>query len=122
MKESTTVDFVARGESPEQWQMVLVEEGPWVSPIEDELRRVQGRLYGCIDAALDGLLAEKFPESCGKDIVVRLDCYNVSEKDVSDFFDRFSRGVFLGSDYKSALEQSEFVRSIAFVVNFDTGR
>lgn len=90
--------------------------------MEDELRRIQERLYGCIDAVLDGLLAEKFPDSFGKDVVIRLDCYNVPEKDVSGFFDRFSGGVFVGSDYKSALEQSEFVRSIAFVVNFDTVR
>jgi len=120
MNKPTTVDFIARGESPSQWQMVLVEEGPWAAPIEGELRRVQERLYGCIDAALDGLLAEQFPESFGKEIVIRLDCYNLPKVEITEFFDHFSKGVFFIDNYREALAISEFVGSISFVVNFDS--
>jgi hypothetical protein len=46
--------------------MVLVEQGPWAGPIANEMRRLQDRLYGTLDAAIDGQLAEQFPESKGK--------------------------------------------------------
>jgi hypothetical protein len=120
MDRHTTVDFVAKGDKPDEWQMVLVEEGPWLPPFDDQLRRLQDRLYGCVDAALDGLLAEKFPESRGKNIVIRLDCYNLPRVEVIDFFDRFSGSVFAIEDYKQALENNEFVNEVSFQVNFDS--
>lgn len=88
------VDFVAHGEADDEWKMVLVEQGPWDGPIEAQLRRLQERLYGTIDAALDGQLAEKFSESLGKRIVVQLDGYNMPKAEVAEFFERFSKGVF----------------------------
>jgi hypothetical protein len=120
MDHETIVDFVAEGDSPEEWRMVLVEEGPWRGPVENQLRRIQERMYGCIDAVLDGQLAEQFPGSKGKRIVVQLDCYNVPREDVEDFFRRFSSGVACLDDYRCALERSEFVKEICFDINFES--
>lgn len=110
----TLVDFVAHGDSPDEWVMVLVEEGPWLDSIGDQLRRVQERLYGCVDAALDGQLASVFPESKGKHVVVRLDGYDLPRAEVQAFFDRFASGVFLIEDYREALENNPFVKGISF--------
>lgn len=114
----TVIDFVARGDSPDEWKMVLVEEGPWASPIESRLRRIQERLYECIDITIEGKLAEKFPESNGKNITIQLDCYDAPEDDVTTFFDRFANGVFTIGEQKEALNKSTFVKSISFKVNF----
>lgn len=119
-ERTTVVDFVARGDTPDEWKMVLVEEGPWTGPVSDQLRRIQDRLYGCLDAALDGQLAEKFPESAGKKIVIRLDCYNVPKAEVSDFFSKFSEGVLSLPDYKNALGQNSQVAGIEFEILFDS--
>lgn len=100
--------------------MVLVEEGPWPGSIDDQLRRIQERMYGCIDAALDGQLAEKFPKSKGKNVVVQLDCYNVPKAEVKEFFDRFSRGVLVTDDYRKAIKKNQFVENISFEINFDS--
>ena len=116
---TTIVDFVAKGDSPGEWRMVLVEEGPWHGSVEPQLRRIQERMYGCIDAILDGQLAEKFPDSKGKRIIVQLDCYNVPRQEVEDFFDRFSAGIFRLDDYRSALKNCEFVKEIGFDINFE---
>jgi hypothetical protein len=116
---TTVVDFVASGDSPDEWKMVLVEEGPWFGSIDDQLRRIQERMYGCIDAALDGQLAQRFPESKGKRIILRLDCYNVPQSEVEDFFQRFSSGIFALEDYRQALENSEHVRDFGFEIDFD---
>jgi len=115
--EGIVVDFIARGETPDEWRMVLVEEGPWSNP-EEQLRRVQDRLFGCIDAAIDGQLVEKFPESMGKDIIIELDCYNIPQSDVRDFFESFSAGALEIPDYKRAFMRSPFVGKIGFRLNF----
>jgi hypothetical protein len=112
-----TVDFVTRGEG--EWKMVLVEQGPWRGPVDEQLRRIQDRLYGCLDAVLDGQLAAKFPESLNKRIVIRLDCYDVPKEEVATFFDKFAKGVFGIRDYRHALDVSQFVSEFAFEVNFD---
>lgn len=118
-ERTTVVDFVARGDTPDEWRMVLVEEGPWNGSIESQLRRLQERLYGAIDAALDGKLAEQFPESKGKNIVIRLDGYNVPKPEVAQFFDQFSGGVLLTPDYQRALLANQFVESIRFQAKFE---
>jgi hypothetical protein len=116
---TTLVNFVARGKSPDEWKMVLVEEGPWVGPIKEQLTRVQDRLYGCVDAVLDGQLAEQFPDTKGKNVVVQLDCYNLPKAEVTEFFDRFSDGVLKLPDYRDALAKSKFIKGISFELNFN---
>lgn len=114
-----TVDFVASSASLDEWKLVIVEEGPWRDAIEVQLRRVQDRLYGCIDAALDGRLASKYPEAQGKKIIIQLDCYNLPRDEVSEFFERFSSGVLETASYRAALNNSRFVRGISFELNFE---
>jgi hypothetical protein len=121
-ERTTVVDFVAKGDSPDEWRVVLVEEGPWGDEVEGQLRRIQERLYGCIDAAIDGQLCESFPESMGSRVVVQLDCYNVPQAAVQSFFEKFSSNVLLQEDYKDALQRGEFVRSIGFEVSFESSR
>lgn len=120
VERTTVVDFVARGDTPNEWKMVLVEEGPWTGSIETELRRVQSRLYDTIDAALDGHLADKFPESKGKRIVIQLDCYNCPKEETTEFFDRFAKGVCATSEYRRALDQSPFVVDMVFHLNLQS--
>lgn len=115
----TTVDFVAKGRFPNEWRMVLVEEGPWPGSVENQLRRIQERMYGCIDAALDGQLAQKFPESIGKRLVIELNCYNVPHAEVEGFFRRFSAGALVSDDYQEALRSNQFVQGIGFEISFD---
>ena len=118
----TVVDFVARGDSLDDWKLVLVEEGPWLGPIDEQLRRIQGRLYGCIDAVLDGHLASEFPESKGKSVIVQMDCYNVPRPEVEEFFGRFSAGVLALEAYRTAIANSEFARGISFAIRFGIDR
>jgi hypothetical protein len=100
---SATIDFVTRGERDGTWTMVLVEEGPWLSAeVEANLRRLQGRLYGCIDAALDGQLAELYPETQGGQVIVRVDGYDLPQEEVREFFARFSSCVLHVPGYAAA--------------------
>ena len=117
-KTGAVVDFIAKGTTPDIWRMVLVEEGPW-DEITVELTRLQDRLYECIDAALDGQVARKFPDTHGKTIILQLDGYNLPILEVSEFFDAFSNNVMKIEDYAQALRDSDFVSDIKFQLNLE---
>lgn len=108
-----TVDFISK----DPWQMVLVEEGPW-QDVPAGLTKLQERLYSCLDAAIDGQLAEQFPDSCGQPITLRVDCYGVPRAETAEFFDRFSASALQLPDYKTALSASPHVSGIQFAINF----
>lgn len=112
------VDFVVHDDSTNEWRLVLVEEGPWLTPDDNELRRIQERLYGCVDAILDGHLAGAFPATLGKSVVVQLDCYGLPRWVVEEFFGRFSAGVFLHDDYRLAIDSKRYVDAISFAIDF----
>lgn len=117
---SVTVDFVARGEDPQTWKLVLVEQGPWSeAEIQAQLRRVQERLYNCLDAALDGQVATRFPESLGGQITIRLDGYGLPEEEVRSFFEAFAKQVLQLPDYASALASTQNVGGIDFELSLE---
>lgn len=111
------VDFVVM-DSPNHWKMILVEEGPWTGPVEDHLRRIQDRMYECVDAVLDGKLADQFPESKGAHISVELECFNVLRAEVEGLVERFASQVPLLDDYRSALQGSPYTSGISFKASF----
>lgn len=117
--QTTLVNFVARGDAPDEWKMVLVEAGPWSPPFQKHLERFQERLYGCVDAIIDGQLAERFPETEGCKVVVQVDCYDLPEAEVGGLFNAFAAGIFEIEDYRKALVTSRFVKEIGFQITFD---
>jgi hypothetical protein len=111
------VDFIAFNEERDACLMVLVE-GPWDGDVDGHLRNLQDRMFGCLEAALDGQLAEQFPDARGKAVIVRVDCYDVPRDDVEGFVSRFAEGVANLPDYSTAA--SPFVGQFMFEANFDT--
>lgn len=118
-RDTFVLDFVARL-SDDEWSLVLVEQGPWQNPLEQELGRIQSNLYECLDAARDGQIAEQFPESKGKAIKIRLDCYDLPEDQIESFFSRFANGVLDTPDYLEASFYNEHIQGVGFEINFDT--
>ena len=116
--KNVTVDFIARGETEADWLIVLVEEG-WAEPFEPRLLTLQDRLYGSVDAALDGELARQYPESLGKSITVQIDGYDLPRSKVEKFFSQFCEGIWTIPDYQSALRHSIYVSGIKFRIRFD---
>lgn len=98
--------------------MVLVEEGPW-DDITENLRRVQDRLYACVDAAIEGKLAELYPDSTGADVLIRLDGYSLPMPETQKFFDTFSSSILELPEYAAALKSSPYVSGIQFIAHFE---
>jgi hypothetical protein len=114
---TVTIDFVAFDDERDACLLVLVEQGPWSGVVEDRLKGLQERLYGCLEAALDGQVAERFPRAANMKVVVRVDCYGVPRDDVDEFMKRFSEGVLDMPDYSP--RSSPWVRSFEFEVSHD---
>lgn len=110
------VNFIAFTDERDACEMVLVE-GPWIGALDENLSALQDRIYGCLNAALDGKLAEQFPAALGKPVVIRVDCYDLPQPEVQAFVERFAEGIALMPDYSTA--GSEFVREFRFEVGFD---
>lgn len=108
------VDFVAK----DPWRMILVEEGPW-DDLAFELGRLQERLYSCLDAAIDGQLAQKFPESIGHVVTIELHGYNLPQDEVSNFFSRFGGSVLKLPEYAQALKESAHIVGVSFFATFE---
>lgn len=119
LNSNVRVDFVVQGDSDDIWLMVLVEEGPWLFPYDAKLQALQERIYSCIDAAIDGQVAARFPQAKGKRICIRIDAYDLPQAETQAFFDRFSAGVLKIPEYAQALVQSEYVSDIEFEIRFD---
>lgn len=117
---SISIDFVLRDLPQDGWGLVLIEEGPWdLRDIESHLRRLQERVYGCIDAVLNGGFAAQYPESVGKPVLIQLDAYDVPEPELRSFFERFAGAVLQIPDYAALLTTSAFVSRIEFALNVD---
>lgn len=113
-----TVDLIAGDQQRRGWTMVLVERGPWLpNAVVNDLERVQLRLHSCLAAALDGLVAQKFPGSVGEPLVIRLDAFNTPNNVVKAFFERFSSEVLELPAYARALSESKFVSGVTFELN-----
>jgi hypothetical protein len=116
-----TIDFVAFDPELDGWLLVLVEPGPWTdATVEARLVALQDRLYGCLEAALDGQIAERFPEAADAKIIVRADCYDCygeARDDVDAFIQRFSAGLRDLPDFSPA--SSPCVRSFEVQATYD---
>ena len=110
------IDFLAKGKSDDEWLVVFVEEGR-IDKVDEFLYALQKKFYDCLDAILDGALAEKFPQTKGGRIVIRLDGYDLPEEQVREFFLAFSNGALETEDYRAALNDNQFVREIGFELN-----
>jgi hypothetical protein len=117
MPMPVTIDFVAFDDEQDACLLVLVEQGPWAGSVEEHLSALQDRLYGSLEAALDGQLAERFPKAANKKVILRVDCYNLPRDAVDDFMERFSKGVREMAEYSPS--SSKWVRSFDFEVNHD---
>jgi hypothetical protein len=110
-----TIDLVTERPSDGAFILLLVEEGPWgTDETELQLRRIQDRLYNCVDAAVDGHLAGKYPDSRGKAVVIRLDCYDIPDRPVREFIKRFAESIENSEEVQRDLIAHGFVRSLAF--------
>jgi hypothetical protein len=101
--------------------LCMVEEGPWSEQqVVEELRRVQNRLYDYMSVAVDGQLAKSHPDSVGRGVVIRLDCYDTPEEPVEEFFARFVAYNRNREDLAAAIAEKGLISGLEFEYSRDT--
>jgi hypothetical protein len=110
-----TIDLITHRPKDDKYEMILVEEGPWPDgEIIPKLRELQERLYNYVDVAVDGQLASKYPDSKGKGVVIRLECYDTPEDVLANFYDRFSKHVMNSPEIQEDIRSKLFIKSLEF--------
>lgn len=110
-----TIDFVVRDQPHGGWTLVLVEQGPWPEDdVTEQLRRLQDRLYACLDAVFEGQIAEKFPDSRGLPLMIQIDAYDIESGELPAFFDRFTTGIWTLPDHRKFLAAQRDYPGIQF--------
>jgi len=114
-----TIDLITERPADGAFVLILIEEGPWdPDQIESHLQRIQDRLYDCIDAAIDGHLAAKYPKSTGKPVIIRLDCYDTPDETIANFMRRFAESISGSHDVQRDLAVGRFVKSLSVEHNW----
>jgi hypothetical protein len=106
--KSASTDYAIPGKTPDEWRYVLALPPKGIAA--ERLKDVQDKLYGAVDAILDGEVAKAFPGSEGKKIVVQLDCRGLPQAEVK----RFADAIFQIPRYRNALAKTPFATEIAF--------
>jgi hypothetical protein len=116
MPNQVRLDIVSRGADGVTYSVHLVEQGPWAdADVPQKLRSVQDRLYTALEVILDGKLAELYPETDGKAVVLRLECWGTPDAPVRDFFERWAQHVQSDNEFAPSIARCPHVSSIGFI-------
>jgi len=116
------IDIVTEDPLNDEFVLYLVENGPWIIPLDDRLRIIQDRLYNSLDAVIDGHLAAKYPNSKARKVRIQVDAHDSPPKSVLEVVRRFSSHLLNDIKLQQAISNSPFVQSIRVVNAIDIGR
>lgn len=123
MPEELVVDLVTEDAANNEYVLYLVEEGPWEpGALQDRLKKIQDRLYNAFDAAVDGHLAAKFPDSKGRNVRIQVDIHGETPPDIESLVARFDNHVKSDADYQREIQRNEFIAALRVVTRSQMGR
>ena len=111
-----TVDLVTINNEKTECALYLVENGPWENTME-KIKIIQERLYNTLDVAVDGLLADKYPESTGLKIRIQVDAYDNPPNDVPELVEKFNHFITSNDEYVRAVNNSKYISGLYCVCN-----
>ena len=115
MSHKATIDLVTYDPKRDAHILVAVEHGPWPTDSTAEyLQRLQQKLYDFVDIAVDGLLVTHYPESKGKSVVIRLDCYDTPREESERLLFRFAEHIHASREIQAAIAEQGHIKDIDF--------
>lgn len=115
MQNDIKIDLITHDPVKDACKLIAVAQGPWApQELEGQLRTLQEKLYAYVDAAVDGFIAETYPEFKGKSVVIRLDCYGVPRNEVEQFFNQFSEHIRNNADVQARIAGERNIKDLSF--------
>lgn len=117
ISHKVTIDLMTYDPKRDVHILVVVEQSDGGTY---SLQRLQQRLYNLVDVAVDGFLAEKHPESRGKSVVIRLDCYNTPREECERFFFQFAEHIYACKEIQTTIAKQGHIKDIDFEFTWHT--
>ena len=115
-----TIDLITQLPD-DDWAVTLVEQGPWSEgDCDDRLSALQDRLWGCFETITLGLLANKYPDSLGAKVVIRLHCYDTPHVPCLSLFEAFADQASSAFRSNSGSPSDQFVEEMKFTFSHRT--
>jgi len=125
VSENIELDFITYDPTNDEFVLYLVEDGPWPDDEAGErkyLEDLQDRLLCAADAAIDGGVAKKFPDSRGKRVRIQVDSPHGAPPSVDELVEAVERYVHEDAEYTDALEALQHISGLRIVTGKQMGR
>lgn len=94
-------------------KLILVEFGPWNGDEKQQnLRRLGQRISDCVTAALNGLVAQRYPATMGEPITIQVDSYDTPRLDVDILVARLQNAFNASEEIQQQLRMARFTPAI----------
>src|SRR4051812_28130692 len=125
MPSEARIDLISYDPKHDEFVLYLVEDGPWpqdASAWKMCLSRIQSRVFDAIDTALDGHLASRYPDSCGKKVRVQVDSPQTLPLQLSDLISKIREYVGKDNVYRAATARSPYIKGLRITTGHEMGR
>lgn len=122
---SVTIDVVSFDPVRDQYALHLVEDEKSPDRVDEgraRLKAIQDRVFSAVDAAIDGQLAGKYPETLGQTVRIQVDCPFGKDDEVELLVSRLADYLSANPEYVTAIKESTYVRAVHVVTGHQLGR
>jgi hypothetical protein len=119
------IDLITEDPGSGEFVMYLVEDGPWPTSDSDwnlRLRSIQDRIFSAADVAIDGLLAEKYPDSSGSPVRIQIDSPSGCPSKLEALVEAVRTFFREDPSYSAAINNSSHIAGIRVVTGKEMGR
>lgn len=85
VEHAHVIDLIADDSKTGEVVLIMLEQRPWEDGSEERLFQLQEKLNTYLSFALDGEMAESYPQFNGRKLRVQLDCVGMPGSDVVQF-------------------------------------
>ena len=123
--KNLTIDIVAFDPVRDHFSLHLVETKRLPDEGNDRLARlkvIQDRVFNAFDAAVDGHIAGRYPETLGQTIRIQVDCPFGVDDEIELWVHRVADYLSTADEYATAVKESAYVRAVHVVTGHQLSR
>ena len=117
--KKNTVDLITYDTKTDEYVLHLTENdyrSKEDAVHENQLPKIQDRIFDTIDTVIDGHLMEKYFETFNKKIRIQIDLKSAPDPHLTELIAQIKNHL-KKDEYKNAIEQSKFIKDLQVVTN-----